>query len=150
MARTPIALTAGLAAITTVAVIATTGSAQGPAPTTLHLVGKTQKAVGFGTTGPHHKPRQGDRFGFGDTVTGDDTGIARGVCTLIGKNALCTVVVQLSKGTLTVQFLSSEQHANKTPVAVTGGTGAYDGARGTALVTDVNKTTTDLQVTLRP
>jgi hypothetical protein len=110
-------------------------------------VNKNQKTVGFG---PNHKPRQGDRFGFGDKVTGDDTGFDRGVCTFIGKNqALCTVVVEVSKGTLTAQGLTSP-HPNKTPFAITGGTGTYDGARGTALVTEVNSNTTDVRVTLRP
>jgi hypothetical protein len=147
MSRTPIAITAGVAAIATTAVIATAGSAQGPAPTSLNFVNKTQKTVGFG---PNHKPRQGDRFGFGDKVTGDDTGFDRGVCTFIGKNqALCTVVVEVSKGTLTAQGLSP-QHPKNTPFAITGGTGAYDGARGTALVTEVNSNTTDVRVTLRP
>ena len=149
MSRTAIALTAGVACIATVAVIATSGSAQGPVPTSLHFVEKNQKSVGFG---PDRKPRQGDRFGFGSTVTGDDTGIDRGVCTAIGKNqALCNVEERLAKGTLSAQGLVSlSGRANKTPFAITGGTGAYDGARGTALVTDVNSTTTDIQITLRP
>jgi hypothetical protein len=149
MSRTAIALTAGVASIATVAVIATSGSAQGPAPTSLHFVEKTQNSIGFF---PHHKPRQGDRFGFGSTVTGDDTGIDRGVCTVIGKNqALCNVEERLAKGTLSAQgMVSLSGRANKNPFAVTGGTGAYDGARGTALVTDVNSKTTDIQITLRP
>ena len=46
--------------------------------------------------------------------------------------------------------MSLSGRANKTPFAITGGTGAYDGARGTALVTDVNSKTTDIQITLRP
>ena len=149
MSRIAIALTAGVACIATVAVIATSGSAQGPALTSLHLVEKDQNSVGFG---PDRKPRQGDRFGFGSTVTGDDTGVDRGVCTVIGTTqALCNVQERLAKGTLSAQGLVSlSGRSNKTPFAITGGTGAYDGARGTALVTDVNSTTTDIQITLRP
>jgi hypothetical protein len=149
MSRTAIALTAGVACIATVAVIATSGSAQGPAPTSLHLVEKDQKSIGFA---PNRKPRQGDRFGFGNAVTGDDTGVNRAICTVIGKTqALCIVEERLAKGTLTAQGLVNlSGPANKTPFAITGGTGAYDGARGTALVTDVNSTTTDIQITLRP
>jgi hypothetical protein len=147
MSRTSIALATGGAAIATAAVIATAGSAQSPAPTSLHLVDTTQKTVGFG---PNHKPRQGDRFGFGNKVTGDDTGFNRGTCTIIGKQTLCTVEVQLSKGTLTAQGFVPAGRANNVPFAITGGTGAYDGARGTALVTDVNSTTSDIQVTLQP
>jgi hypothetical protein len=143
----PIALTAGAAAAAAAAVIATAGSAQPPvAPTTLHLVSKNQKGIGFGGTG---RPRQGARFGFGDTLTGDDTGVDRGVCTLLGRQALCTVVLRLSRGTLTGEGLLRERVKNA-PFAVTGGTGAYDGARGTAIVTDVNSSTTRLTITLKP
>ncbi len=147
MSRTPIAITAGVAAIAATAVIATTGSAQGPATTSLHLVAKSQSTVGFL---PTHRPRPGDRLGFGDKVTGDDTGYDREVCTIFGRNqAMCTVILNLSKGTLNVEGLVP-QHANKTPFAVTGGTGAYNGARGTLVATDVNSSTTNVQVTLLP
>jgi hypothetical protein len=149
MSRITIALTAGVACIATVAVIVTSGSAQGPPPTSLHLMEKDQKSVGFF---PHRRPRQGDRFGFGSTVTGDDTGVNRAICTVIGKNkALCNVEERLAKGSLSAQGLVNlSGRANKVPFAITGGTGAYDGARGTALVTDVSSTTTDIQITLRP
>ena len=156
----PIALSASAAAITAAALTATPGSAQAP-PGTLHFVDKKQQGVGFFAPaiptkqrkrpGPNGKPRQGDRFGFGDTVTGDDTGFDRAVCTVTGNSqALCTAVVQLSKGTLTAKgFVTLSGPANKSPLAITGGTGAYDGARGTALVTDVNQTTTNIEITLR-
>jgi hypothetical protein len=149
MSRNAVALTVGVACVATVAVIATSGSAQGPAPTSLHIREKSQRSIGFA---PHHKPRQGDRFGFGSRATGDDTGISRGLCTVISKNqALCNIEERLAKGTLSAQGLVNlSARANKLPFAITGGTGAYDGARGTALVTDVNSTTTDIQVTLRP
>lgn len=148
MNRTPVALTAGAAAIAAAAVIAASGSAQGPAPTSLHLAAADQKGVGFL---PRHKPGQGDRFGFGATVTGDDTGIDRGVCTFIGKGGtLCEITFNLSRGTLTTQGLVVSGRPNKTPFAITGGTGDYDGARGTAIVTVVqDRTTTDFQVALR-
>jgi hypothetical protein len=149
MSRIAIALTAGVAGIALVAAIATSGSAQAPALTSVHLVEKNQKSVGFA---PNHRPRQGDRFGFGSKVSGDDTGIGRGVCTVIGTGqALCNIQERLAKGTLSAQGLVSlSGRANKAPFTVTGGTGAYDGARGSALVTDVNSTTTDIQITLRP
>jgi len=120
-----------------------------PAPetTTLHLVSTTQKNIGFF---PKGAPRQGDRLGFGDKITGDDTGYDRAVCTFVGgKSLLCTIQVQLSKGTLTVQGMVPQKSTN-TPIAITGGTGAYDGARGTALVTDVSKTQTKVDVNLLP
>jgi hypothetical protein len=143
--RLPIGLAAGAAAIGTAAVLATGGSAQAP-PTSLRFVGKALKGVGFA---PKHRPRDGDRFGFGDKISGDDTGFDRGVCTFVGGKAVCSVQVQLSRGTIALQGFVAQRNKN-TPIAILGGTGAYDGARGTALVTDVNSTTTDISVTLRP
>jgi hypothetical protein len=122
------------------------GSAQTPA-TSLHFVSTSQKNAGFM---PKGAPHLGDRLGFGDRISGDDTGFDRGVCTIVGRpQILCTIQVQLSKGTLTVQGMLP-QRANKTPVAVTGGTGAYNGARGTALVTDHANGQTDVEITLLP
>jgi hypothetical protein len=154
MGRKGIARTGGIAAAAALAVgavIATGGSAQQPtAPTSLHFTSKMQKTVGFG---PRGKPVQGDRFGFGDRVSGDDTGYDRGVCTLVGKSqALCTVTLRLSKGTISAQDIITniEGRSNKAPFAITGGTGAYDGARGTALVTDTSSTSSAIDITLRP
>ena len=62
---------------------------------------------------------------------------------------LCTIELKLAKGNLSAQGLLPEVSRN-TPLAVTGGTGAYNGARGTALVTDVNQSTTDISVALVP
>lgn len=145
--KTRLSLGAGAAAaLATAALMAGAGSAQTPA-TALHFVSTSQKNAAFM---PKGAPHLGDRLGFGDRISGDDTGFDRGVCTIVGKpQLLCTIQVQLSKGTLTVQGLLPER-ANKTPVAITGGTGAYNGARGTALVTDTSPTQTDVQITLLP
>jgi hypothetical protein len=139
-----LALAATLAAIGAIAVQATAGSAA-PTPKTLQLVAHSQKRVGFF---PKKKPRQGDRFGFGDTLTGDDTGIDRGVCTIVGHKSLCNVQAQLSRGTLALQGFVP-QKAQNTPIAVTGGTGDYDGATGTAFITNVSKSTTNVSITLK-
>jgi hypothetical protein len=145
--RLSLGLGAGTAAaLATAALMASAGSAQAP-PTTLHLVSTSQKHAGFM---PKGAPRLGDRLGFGDRITGDDTGYDRAVCTVVGRpQLLCTIQVQLAKGTLTVQGMLPER-ATKVPVAVTGGTGAYNGARGTALVTDASPTKTDVEITLLP
>ena len=145
--RLSLGLGAGTAAaLATAALMASAGSAQAP-PTTLHLVSTSQKNAGFM---PKGTPRLGDRLGFGDRISGDDSGYDRAVCTIVGRpQLLCTIQVQLSKGTLTVQGMLPER-ANKTPVAITGGTGAYDGARGTALVTDHGNSQTDVDITLLP
>ena len=145
--RRSIVLSAAAAAIVAAALAAATGTAQSTGATTLHLVSKSQKHVGFPAG---RRPHQGDRFGFGDTITGDDTGFDRGVCTLLGSRAgLCTVEVHLSRGTLSVQGLLAEKDKN-VPMAITGGTGAYDGARGTAIVNDTDASTTSIDVTLLP
>jgi hypothetical protein len=143
--RLALALVAAVAATATIAVLANSGSAQ-TSPTSLHLVAKSQNHVGFF---PKHRPHQGDRFGFGDKVSGDDTGLDRGLCTFIGGLNVCTIQVQLSKGTLTLQGVVSQRIHNQ-PIAVTGGTGAYNGARGTAVATQVSSSTTNIQVTLLP
>jgi hypothetical protein len=145
-ARVAVALGAAVTALITAAVIASAGSAQGTR-TTLHLVSKSQKHVGFF---PHHHPRQGDRFGFGDKITGDDTGVDRAVCTFIGKKPLCNIQAQLSKGTLSLQGVLPTGRAKQLPIAVTGGTGDYDGARGTAIVTQVTRNKTNVTVNLIP
>jgi hypothetical protein len=138
-----LALAALAAALVTAGLVAASGSAQSPAGTTLHLVSRSQRNVGFFPSGRTH---QGQHVGFGDTISGDDTGYDRGACTIVGQSLLCNVQVQLSKGTLSVQGIVP-QRANNTPMAITGGTGAYDGARGTAVVTD-HANSTDISVTL--
>jgi hypothetical protein len=137
-----------VAAAIAAAAFSTTGSAQSPA-ISLHLIATTQESIGFGPQ--HHQPRPGDRFGIGDAITGDDTGIDRVICTVIDKDqAMCTAVVQLAKGTLTAESLVSFE-AGETHYAITGGTGAYDGASGTAVVTDIPGTAkADIQITLLP
>jgi hypothetical protein len=145
-ARIAVALSAAAAAVIIAAVIASAGSAQGT-PSTLNLIAKSQNRVGFF---PNHKPHQGDRFGFGDKITGDDTGVDRAVCTFIDKTALCNIQAQLSKGNLSLQGLVPMGRANQLPIAVTGGTGDYDGARGTALVTQVSHSKTRVTVNLIP
>jgi hypothetical protein len=137
-----LALVAILAALGAIAIQATGGSAA-PTPKTLHLVATSLKKVGFF---PKSKPRQGDRFGFGDSLSGDDTGFDRGVCTLIGGKSLCDVQAQLSKGTLSLQGFVP-QKATNLPIPILGGTGAYDGAGGTAVITNVNTRTTDISIT---
>ena len=153
-ARLGVGFAAGVAALATAAILVSAGSAQ-TMPSTLHMIAKSQNNVGFF---PKHRPQQGDRFGFGDKLSGDDSGFDRGVCTVIGNarvqnphaaNELCVVQAQLSKGTLSLQGMIPQQSHN-TPIAVTGGTGAYNGARGTAVVTNVDSTRSDVQVTLLP
>jgi hypothetical protein len=144
-----IGLSAGIAAAATAAALAASGTAQ-TGGTELHLVATSQKSAEFF---PKHKPRPGDQLGFGDKVTGDDTGITRAVCTLAGGGPggglPCTIWVKLSKGTLAFQGMLPEKSHNA-PIAVVGGTGAYNGARGTAYATDTGRTKTTIVVDLLP
>ena len=140
--RSMLALVAVATAIGAIAIQATAGSAA-PVKKSLHLTATSLKKVGFF---PKNKPRQGDRFGFGDSLAGDDTGFDRGVCTFVGGKALCNVQAQLSKGSLSLQGFLPRRLSN-TPIPILGGTGDYDGLGGTALVTSVNKNTTDINIT---
>jgi hypothetical protein len=143
--RLAVLLSAAAAAAIAAAVIASTGAAQGP-PTTLHFLATAQRNIGFA---PDHAPppRQGDRFGGGAKITGDDTGIQRSVCTAIGKRALCNVQMNLSRGRLSAQGLVPNQ-TDHTPIPLTGGTGAYNGARGTILATQITPTKVHFTVSL--
>lgn len=88
--------------------------------------------------------------GFTDKVTGDDgsRGHDVGLCTLITRSELlCHSQVILSTGQLAFQGIL-HQHDHNTPGTVLGGTGAYNGARGTAHITDVNPTTTKVAINL--
>jgi hypothetical protein len=154
MKKLLLAATTVTAAIVTAAILAASGSAQN-VPRTLNITETIQKGVGFF---PRHAPRQGSRFGFGGRISGDESGFDRAVCTAIGnlrtrnraaKVTLCTIQLELSKGSLSLQGMTPQQSRN-TPLAITGGTGAYDGARGTAIVTDVSQTRGRINITLLP
>src|SRR5262249_42690520 len=111
----------------------------------LHLVATSVKKGEFF---PKGKPQNGTTFGFGDKLSGDDTGVDRGVCTFTGGKTLCNVQAQLSKGTLALQGFVPDKLTN-TPIAVLGRTGDYDGATGTALVTDTTKKNTDINIAFK-
>jgi hypothetical protein len=68
---------------------------------------------------------------------------------VIGQKGLCTIQLQLSKGKLSAQGLVPNQ-TDHTPIAITGGTGAYEGASGTASATQISATRTRFDVTLHP
>src|SRR3954469_4606372 len=143
-----IVIGAGVATALTAAALASSGAAQ-TGGNEIHLTATSQKSAEFF---PKHRPHPGDQLGFGDKITGDDTGIARAVCTIVGgpgKGLPCTIWVKLSKGTLQLASMLPEKSHN-TPLAVLGGTGSYNGARGTAYASDVSKTKTSIVVDLLP
>jgi hypothetical protein len=144
--RKLIATATTAAALAGAGVVAAAGSAQSQVRS-LHLVSTSQSHVGF--LPAHKRIRQGDRFGFGQKITGSDRGISRILCTAIGRQLMCSVQIRLAHGNLTAQGFVP-QRASHTPFAITGGTGAYDGARGTAFVTDVNARESNIDVSLLP
>lgn len=69
-----------------------------------------------------------DNFMDGNKVVGHDNVH----CTLITtKSSLCNIGVQLPKGELTLQGIGPAGGTGSFSVAITGGTGSYDHARGT-------------------
>ena len=106
---------------------------------------------------PHARPvfSPGDQFLFVDPITGGKTGELRATCLIehkapasdagFGKaKPLCTGAFVLNDGTIFVQTVEGGKNVHG---AVTGGTGAYTGARGTFSST-TTKTGNDDVVTL--
>ena len=144
--RRPSIIAATLIAVALVAVDATGGHATPSARTrTIHL---TLKEVGgFDSPGP---PHPGFVHAFTDKVTSSDgsNGHDVGLCTLVtNSELLCHSEVILSTGQIAFQGVL-HQHDRHTPGSVIGGTGAYNGARGTATITTVNSTTTKVTLEL--
>jgi hypothetical protein len=139
---------AAAAAAAAGAALAGPGEAQ-TSGTELHLTATLQKSAAFSPKHRHAVP--GDLLGFGDKVTGDDTGVVRAVCTIVGSGPglPCTIWAKLSKGTLAFEGMLPEK-SHDAPIAVVGGTGAYNGARGTAYATDISPSRTKIAVDLLP
>jgi hypothetical protein len=135
-----------VAAIPLAGIIATTGAANPSTRTrTIHLT--LVQTGGFDSPGP---PRPGFVHAFTDKITGDDgsTGHDVGLCTLITpRELLCHSQVILTTGQLAFQGIL-HQHDHNTPGTILGGSGAYNGARGTAHITDLTPTTAKVTINL--
>ena len=146
MRRSTILATTVVAAIALTGIIATTGGAKPtPRTRTIHLT--LVQTGGFDSPGA---PRPGFVHAFTDRVTSDDGGKGHdvGLCTLISsRKLLCHSQVILTTGQLSLQGVLHE-HDHNTPGTIIGGTGAYNGARGTTHLTDVNPTTAKVTITL--
>jgi hypothetical protein len=153
MRRLPTIIGAGLVAAATASAIAvTSGSAQAPGERTLTFVERSNDA---GTVvadvppfeGKHEFAGKGDTLLFPSTIsdaagtTKVGTFVAR--CTLlratkrfVGSVAICDGVYNLGDGTIAAEAYLT---FNNKPInfAVTGGTGAYEGARGSG--TSINR-----------
>jgi Allene oxide cyclase barrel like domain len=141
------------------AIVAAAVLALGAAVATAHGNGKTLRLVAtdtqenfldFGAPGPS----LGDELVISETLSrrGRDVGTAGVVCTITGAEPpyevltfQCLATLSLRNGQITLQGLIEVQGENDPgpwTVAITGGTGAYRGAGGEAVVRDVSDTRT--------
>jgi hypothetical protein len=127
-----------VAAAALVGVFAASGAARSSqSPRTINF---TLRGTG-GFFPPRRKQQPpGTRYGTAVRVAGDDGSKGSGdvLCTFIkADDRLCNVQLTLSKGNLALQGIAHGPNVNE-PFIVTGGTGAYAVARGSALVNDVD------------
>jgi hypothetical protein len=146
MRRAPILVSAALVAAATASAIAvTTGSAQAPGERTLTFVEREVSGVDVFqdvpplVKGKDVRPTNGDGILFKNTVldaTGKTKlGIFEAHCTFLhatrkveGSRVLCDGFYTLADGTITAQVATNL--SDQVTFAVTGGTGAYEGASG--------------------
>jgi hypothetical protein len=148
------ALVLALAAVLA-AVFGAGGAAGSSPPRAARTVNFTLTAIpgqGFFPT-PGQAPSPGTRYGSALNVTGDDGSKGTGyvLCTFIAGDArFCDVQLFLSSGQIAFQGIAHGPNVNE-PFTVTGGTGAYAVARGSALVNDVDPTSerTPVKFTVR-
>jgi allene oxide cyclase len=144
MRRLPTIIGAGLVAAATASAIAvTSGSAQAPGERTLTFVERETNTFVLADVPPlagkHGGPSKGDTILFKNTVL-DSTGATKlgsfeARCTFLratkqidGSRAICDAAYTLGDGMITASVATT--FTNKVTFAVTGGTGAYEGARG--------------------
>ena len=153
MRRLPTIIGAGLVAAATASAIAvTSGSAQAPGERTLTLVEHSVPAKDvFADVPPlatkkHPNPTPGDGFLFENTVrdaSGANVGRFQARCTFLtttknfnGSVTLCDGFYVLRDGTITGSASVIQAPKQTVQFAVTGGTGAYEGARGSGTSTN--------------
>ena len=133
-----------IAVVTAASVLAIVATASGHATgRTIHLV-QHDKHFAFIDNPPkggmQKPPSQGDQYVIGgvDTENGKPAGTTNLVCVVTqpGKKAVstCNGSLILAKGTITATGVSSIA-TNSDTYAITGGTGAYAGARGVLVTT---------------
>jgi hypothetical protein len=125
-------------------------AANGKGKRTLRLVATyiQTEFVDLGTTGPS----LGDEFVFSETLSrrGREVGTSGGVCTITQVTPPydivtfhCVGTLRLQHGQITLQGLvenGGEDDTAPFAVAITGGTGAYRGASGEAVIRNVSET----------
>jgi len=99
---------------------------------------------GFVDLNHNHRPDTGDQFIFAGVLTNPSThkqaGSVTGACTVtFGQNALCQAIGTLNgRGQVTISGISG--NAKDFDLAVTGGTGQFQNARGQIHIHQVNDT----------
>jgi hypothetical protein len=138
---------AAVGVLTSGVVAASSGADGAAAPATLHLVGKQ-----ITENGPNGRPHPGSMVVFSGRETGEDRGRSYVQCTLIDRvHGLCLGQFNLARGTISVETAIPLEDSPATLVLdITGGTGAYDGARGTATFKDIGKDKTDETFAFKP
>jgi hypothetical protein len=143
----------GLIAIATVAcglLVAVPANAKGTSKRSLRIVGTIiqQEFLDMGAPGPS----LGDELVFSEKLSrrGRDVGVSGVVCVATQvtppydvTDFHCVGTLRLRRGQITLQGLievQGETDMGPFIVAITGGTGAYEGAGGTAIVRDVSET----------
>ena len=140
------AVVAGVAAVV---LLPGSGNAQGTGERTFKLVEAGNGPFKFIDLPPKvskgHGPGAGDGFIFANKLT-DEAGkaagtvIARCEATPVQGTLYCDGVFKLTDGTITGTGLTTE-NSRTTRIAITGGTGAYEGARGS--ITSVDRSSKD-------
>jgi allene oxide cyclase len=135
-----------LAAAAALAVASGPGSAQAPAVRTIQIL-EREGPSRFVDQPPRRRPSQGDMIVFRNTLLNaanrrQRIGTSHGVCVVTGGTARrtstqCEATLVLGDGTLSLLgAVTFAEEARAFTVAVVGGTGAYEGARGSARITD--------------
>ena len=153
--RTKLRLYAAALAIAVLGVLicgTAVATANGKGKRTLRIVATENQSeyVDLGTTGPS----LGDELVFSETLSrnGREVGVSGAVCTVTQAMAPydvltfhCVATLSLQRGQITLQGLievQGEDDPGPFTVAITGGTGAFRGAGGEAVVRDVSDTRT--------
>ena len=165
MKRLAIVLATAGAAIGVLAILSASGSAQAPGTTTLQLFERERgSSFGFVDNPPKIKNRRnarvsvGDVFAFSSPVFDQSRATRLGTvsvqCTVTKpgtearSESICVGAFQLKDGTIALTAPLKGEPRTIT-VAITGGTGAYAGARGTLQTTNVRGGAEDV-ITLLP
>jgi hypothetical protein len=159
MRRLLIVVTAAAAAAAMIALISAPSGAQTPGGTTFTLIEKNSEGTFSFIDNPprsgRHSPRVsgGDEFVIAQPVrdpSGNRVGSFKAHCTYVRGNrrfskapALCEGAYSLAAGQISLQ-LATTGFPKVIQVAITGGTEAYEGARGSVTSTSGHKKTTDV------